>query len=99
MRNARGLAYVSTSNTTASKWCPWELGYVDGEKGGKCAILPVLNAASSSFIGQEYLGLYPYITYETMQGTGEHNFWIEEQNGDYVVLSDWLKGMKPIKRS
>jgi hypothetical protein len=42
---------------------PWELGYFDGFK-GKVAILPVVegNVNTDAFTGQEYLGLYPYVT-------------------------------------
>ena len=57
MKMCKGLAYVSTTNITQSKWCPWELGYVDGNKNGRCAIIPVLETNTGSFMGQEYLGL------------------------------------------
>ena len=32
MNSSQGLAYVASSNTAQSKWCPWELGYFDGKK-------------------------------------------------------------------
>lgn len=41
LNQCKSLAYLSTSNTTNSKWCPWELGLSDGLTKGKCAILPV----------------------------------------------------------
>ena len=59
MNHSKGLAYVVTSNSTNSKWCPWELGYFDGKKNSRCCILPIME--SNTFQGQEYLGLYPYI--------------------------------------
>lgn len=39
---------------------PWELGYFDGFRSA-VAILPIAATDQSSFAGQEYLGLYPYI--------------------------------------
>lgn len=32
MNSSQGLAYVASTNTAQSKWCPWELGYFDGKK-------------------------------------------------------------------
>lgn len=94
MQDCQGLAYVSTTNITQSKWCPWELGYVDGNKNGRCAILPIMKA--KSFKGQEYLGLYPYIDYETNK-SGRREFWVNDptDNQKYVALRDWLTGMNP----
>ena len=61
MNNAKSLIFVTTENSETSKWMPWELGYFDG-KNGKVAILPVLKTLNDEFKGQEYLGLYDYIT-------------------------------------
>ena len=36
-----------------------ELGYFDGLRGEKVGILPLLGSPSQSWLGQEYLGLYP----------------------------------------
>ena len=57
MDACHGLAYISTANIANSKWCPWELGYMDGNKNGRCAILPILERDTSEFNGQEYLGI------------------------------------------
>jgi hypothetical protein len=68
MHQCDSLLYVTTQNHTASKWMPWECGYFDGfdsktiagkVQPGHVAILPVVQSATSSFTGQEYLGLYP----------------------------------------
>lgn len=60
MRQSSHLLYLATDNATSSKWMPWELGYFDGLKSSeKVAILPLVDYSSSSFQGQEYLGLYP----------------------------------------
>lgn len=74
MQSCNGLAYVSTTNISHSKWCPWELGYVDGNKNGRCAILPIVKTSGESFNGQEYLGLYPYIDWEKVGKIKSMNF-------------------------
>lgn len=59
MKQSSKLLYLATNNASSSKWMPWELGYFDGLKSGKVAILPLVDYSFSSFKGQEYLGLYP----------------------------------------
>lgn len=59
MNQSSRLLYLATDNASSSKWMPWELGYFDGLKSGKVAILPLVEYSFSSFKGQEYLGLYP----------------------------------------
>jgi hypothetical protein len=61
MNSARMLVYAHTTNSSNSKWCPWELGYFDGIRGGNVFIMPIVDAAGHTFVGQEYLGLYPYL--------------------------------------
>ncbi len=81
---SKGLAYVTSSNITNSKWCPWELGFADGKRYGKCCILPVLARQQESFSGQEYLGLYPYLEY-----VATDDFYVRS-NGYRTKLSNWL---------
>ena len=59
MAHCRFLLYATSPNTTNSRWMPWELGYFDGLRGGKVGILPVVSRMGETFVGQEYLGLYP----------------------------------------
>lgn len=63
MKNCNCLLYVSTKTSTKSKWMPWELGYFDGMKPGNVGLLPVVESPGNRFVGQEYLGLYPYYEY------------------------------------
>lgn len=95
MQDCQGLAYVSTTNITQSKWCPWELGYVDGYKNGRCAILPIMEA--KYFKGQEYLGLYPYIDYGKVKESEKYEFWVHDPNDNqkYIALGKWLEGANP----
>lgn len=67
MQQSTTLLYLTTDNSSKSKWMPWELGYFDGHKPSKVAIFPVLNSAYDDFSGQEYLGLYPVIRKENIR--------------------------------
>ena len=96
MESSLCLAYVATSNTTTSKWCPWELGYADGSKDGRCCILPIMENANS-YKGQEYLGLYPYIDYVNYNNSTKYDFWVNDPKNAacYVRLREWLRGTEP----
>ena len=93
MDESKGLAYIATNNITNSKWCPWELGYADGQTNGKCAILPIMKTSSDKFKGQEYLELYPYIDYAKSEKE-KYTFWVNDpkDNSKYTSLEDWLAG-------
>ena len=96
MNGSKGLSYVATGNAVNSKWCPWELGYFDGKKNGRCCILPIME--SQIFQGQEYLGLYPYMQYAQVSGEDRNEFWIYNQGTDeYVILRSWLDGSEPYR--
>ena len=97
MQSCKSLAYIATTNISQSKWCPWELGYVDGQKNGRCAILPILKTDAVGFKGQEYLGLYPYIDYVTKRNSNDYDFWVNDpkDNNKYVSLREWLLGKSP----
>ncbi len=88
MNSSKGLLYVATENATNSKWCPWELGYVDGKK-ERVAILPILNEKQDEFKGQEYLGIYPYISFEN----SKNDFLVRDPSNfkKYNTLREWLQ--------
>jgi hypothetical protein len=60
MNHCRALIYASSQASPKSRWMPWELGYFDGRKPGRVAIMP-LPSSSTTFAGQEYLKLYPNV--------------------------------------
>lgn len=93
MKNCKSLAYVSTEYSTDSKWCPWELGYGDGYHKGKVCILPILNSEETTFKGQEYLGIYPYIDY-VKSDEGRYHFYVNDPNNNdnYCILKEWING-------
>jgi len=70
MKQSKSLIYIATKNSTESKWMPWELGFFDGYSDGSVAVLPLMDYSHSSFIGQEYLGLYPKVEKGVYSDTG-----------------------------
>lgn len=95
------LIYVTSEKSIDSKWMPWELGYADGAKEGLAAVLPVSESLVSTEIynGREYLGLYYYITKNTIRGTNKSTLWVNKDSKTYVVFEDWLVGKIPFRKS
>lgn len=93
------LFYATTENATYSKWMPWECGYFDGKK-GRSAIFPLTTLKEKKYSGQEYLGLYPYITEGAVlgrkSGTISKILWVCKSPNIYCPLDKWLSGGKPI---
>lgn len=96
MNCCKCLFYSTTESSSESKWMPWECGFVDGEK-GKSAILPVTQNATNDYKGQEYLGIYPFIT-EDQGKDGKTRLYVNESPSVYCTFDEWLKGTKPTKR-
>lgn len=49
--------FLATANSMASRWCPWELGYADGQKPlDRIAVVPTFDAMTTH--GNEYIQLY-----------------------------------------
>ena len=61
MMQSKSLLYVFSENASNSKWMPWELGYFDGLKKSKIAVLPIIQHEQPSFKGTEFVGLYRYV--------------------------------------
>ena len=91
MKQSKSLLYLATDNSTTSKWMPWELGYFDGHKPGCIAIFPVLDTASQSFQGQEYIGLYPQVTKNTWEN-GQSDIFVEEIGVRWSTLKAFSQG-------
>lgn len=99
MKQSRCLSYLTTKNTTTSKWCPWELGYFDGLKKSKCCIFPIMEYGST-FNGQEYLGLYPYLEYASLADVdnGCHFYICNQTRTEFIKLRDWLNDSSKYSR-
>lgn len=91
MQQSKSLMYIATTNSSSSKWMPWELGFFDGHKPGNIAILPLLDGENQSFEGQEYLGLYPVVTRHLQQGGYKQTF-IEERGRRWSHLKSFASG-------
>lgn len=100
MLNSRCLFFATTSNSSQSKWMPWELGFKDGHN-RRSAIFPVTQEVSrtNDFYGQEYLGIYPYVTKDTPTGENKEKLWIQKSRSNYVLFDRWLNGHEPTERT
>lgn len=89
MNSSKSLFYVTTANSDASRWMPWECGYFDGKK-EKVAIAPIQKSSSdNSFSGQEYLGLYPYVL-KHPNSSNKDNLWVMKNNSQYIDYNTWV---------
>lgn len=93
IKQSKSLALIVTSNSSDSKWCPWELGYSDGYNGKTC-VLPIFD--HDYYKGQEYLGLYPFIDFARNNKTNKEELWVNDPHDSrkYLSLREWLKGEK-----
>lgn len=94
MQSCRSLFFAVSDNSPNSKWMPWELGYFDAFK-NKVAILPITETDPDQYSGQEYLGLYPYVTIQ-LSTKKEEILWIRWNLSTYVDYRSWLSGKEPI---
>lgn len=92
MRSSESMLYATSETSPSSKWMPWELGYFDGLRSGRVAILPLVATSNSDFKGQEYLGLYPEV--EKLSVGGQVKPFITHGPGSrqYMSLSDFKQG-------
>lgn len=91
MRQSKSLIYLSSENSSSSKWMPWELGYFDGFKPDGVAIIPVLDSPTDAFKGQEYLGLYPIVQKNTYSD-GTPDVLVEERGVRWSTLKKFGRG-------
>lgn len=91
MRQSKSLIYLSSENSSSSKWMPWELGFFDGFKPDGVAIMPVLDSPTDTFKGQEYLGLYPIVQKDTYRD-GKPDVFVEERNVRWSTLKRFGTG-------
>lgn len=98
MLNCKSLFFATTANSSSSKWMPWELGFKDGHN-RRAAIFPVAQYATSTYTGQEYLAIYPYVVKNQVANAPPGDkLWIHSSPTCYVIFDDWLKGSDPIQR-
>jgi hypothetical protein len=59
IRTADLFLFLATQNSTASRWCPWEIGYADAKRGRDNVLIIPTTDRSGNWHGNEYLQLYP----------------------------------------
>lgn len=98
MQNCKSLFFATSSNSSASKWMPWELGFFDARSNARVAICPIANEVADDFKGQEYLGLYPFVQKDPIKDKNKDGLWIHESKTKYVSFDAWVKGKEPQER-
>lgn len=98
MKNCKCLFFAISFSSSSSKWMPWECGFFDGLK-EKVSILPVTKLTQSNFLGQEYLGLYPFVDKTKTNDGSKDILWINETPEIYISFDKWLTGEKPYKHN
>ncbi|EIK0773732.1 toll/interleukin-1 receptor domain-containing protein [Vibrio parahaemolyticus] len=88
MKQCSSLFFATSTNSSSSKWMPWECGYFDALK-GKVVILPITKNYETRFEGQEYLSLYPYID------ATSQTLWVNDPTSGYCSFGEWLDGKSP----
>lgn len=90
IKASKSLFLAHSSNSLQSHWVQWELGYADGEKQGRVAILPIEDVGTTAnFHRQEYLGLYPYIDIASSK------LFVNGSSTNYKHLPVWLSMSNP----
>lgn len=92
MRASDSMLFATSVSSPDSKWMPWELGYFDGFRPNRIAILPLVAVPGGEFRGQEYLGLYPVV--EKLRANGQDRAFITPGQGShkYRSMSDFRAG-------
>ena len=88
MKHCRSLIYATSNNTGTSKWMPWELGYFDGHKPTKVAVLPFIGDSEDTWAGQEYLSLYPAI--EQLRSRSGKDFLYVKPDDAWLRIKDFI---------
>lgn len=94
---SRSLLYVYSRFSTKSRWMPWELGFMDG-KDKPIGIVPVADRSLSSFAGEEFLSLYPYLDRAQIQGSSRSSLWINSSSTEYANFERWIRGQDKIQK-
>ena len=99
MSSCKTLVLAYSEDSQDSLWIPWELGYFDGLK-QLVSIMPIFKSPTSekSYDGQEYLGIYPYVT-EQIDTSKKMQLWVNDGNPHkYISYNGWMTGKQPYDR-
>lgn len=70
IKAAQYFLFLATPNSTTSRWCPWEIGYADGEKSIESIFIVPTVDDNGRYYGNEYLQLYKKIDQAAKGGLG-----------------------------
>lgn len=99
MRQSHSLIFATSDTSPDSKWMPWELGYFDGFRPNRVAILPLVESTGKDFKGQEYLGLYPVVErLLTKEGSTKAFITKGIDSAEYLDLGSFKNGIAKFKR-
>ena len=89
------MIFATSASSPMSKWMPWELGYFDGLRDGRIAILPLVDRSDTEYNGQEYLGLYPTVEKLPIKKGGERSFVTKGAGSNqYKTMDSFARGEK-----
>jgi TIR domain-containing protein len=89
MQQCDSLFYLYSYHSKTSRWMPWELGYFDG-RNGNVAVLPIVaESGEDTFVGSEYLGLYPYVDIAGNTRTSRRDVFVNRNANEYALFSTW----------
>ena len=94
--SSSSLIYIYSGHSQLSRWMPWELGFMDGLS-GKVGIAPVVKMQRNAFAGEDFLGLYPFVSRSEIRNTNHKTFWIKKSTKEYARLSRWIGGSSEIR--
>ena len=100
MTSCKSLLYAFSDNSSKSVWMPWELGFMDGIRENKVAVMQIneiTNLNKIDYKNQEYLELY-YIVDVMKSNRGKMCLWVNSsEDNTYVEYRNWLNGKAPFK--
>jgi hypothetical protein len=94
MRNSQSFIFATSTTSSRSRWMPWELGFFDGLRPGRVAVFPLIPAGEGRFVGQEYLGLYPYVE-DLGHVPGSIQLGIKRSGGKEQLVAKFAAGIWP----
>lgn len=65
---------LATSNSTQSRWCPWEIGFADSAKGYEKILIIPTEDDHGTWHGNEYLQLYKKMDEGSDKQTGKSGY-------------------------
>ena len=73
--------FLATSNSTSSRWCPWEIGFADAVKNYEKILIIPTEDDYGNWYGNEYLQLYKKIDEGSNKQTGKSGYAVFGQTG------------------